>query len=98
MGADSPVFSDLEVGWDSYAIQRVTITNRQNHQLIAFLYVGVPSSNIPEQLRQLLASLAVATSLVVVFSTAGGYWLAARATRPVQAITRTAQEISAAEL
>src|SRR5260221_1912555 len=98
MGADSPVFSDLEVGWDSYAMQRVTITNRQNHQLLAFLYVGVPSSNIPEQLRQLLAALAVATSLVVVFSSTGGYWLAERATRPVQTITRTAQEISATDL
>jgi signal transduction histidine kinase len=76
----------------------VAITNWQNPQLIAFLYVGVPSSNIPEQLRQLLASLAVATSLVVVFSSAGGYWLAARATRPVQTITRTAQEISATDL
>jgi heavy metal sensor kinase len=98
MGASSPVFSDLEVGWDSYAMQRVTITNSQNHQLLAFLYVGVPSSNIPEQLRQLLAALAVATSLVVVFSSMGGYWLASRATRPVQTITRTAQEISATDL
>lgn len=98
MGADSPVFSDLEVGWDSSAMQRVTITNRQNHQLLAFLYVGVPSSNIPEQLRQLLAALAVATSLVLLFSSTGGYWLAERATRPVQTITRTAQEISATDL
>jgi heavy metal sensor kinase len=96
--AGSSIASDLGVAWDSYVIQRVAITNWQNPQLIAFLYVGVPSSNIPEQLRQLLASLAVATSLVVVFSSAGGYWLAARATRPVQTITRTAQEISATDL
>ncbi len=98
VSADLPVVSDLGVGWDSYAIQRVTITNRQNHQLLAFLYVGVPSSNIPEQLRQLLAALAVATSLVLLFSSAGGYWLAKRATRPVQIITRTAQEIGATGL
>ncbi len=97
MGAGSPVFSDLGIGWDSYAIQRVTITNRQN-QLLAFLYVGVPSSNIPEQLRQLLAALAVATSLVLLFSSTGGYWLAERATRPVQTITRIAQAISATDL
>src|SRR5258708_20024938 len=68
MGADSPVFSDLEVGWDSSAMQRVTITNRQNHQLLAFLYVGVPSTNIPEQLRPLLAAPPLPTSLLLLFS------------------------------
>lgn len=91
-----PVFSNLGTGWDSYAIQRVTIANHQN-QLLAFMYVAVPS-NIPEQLRQLLIALAVATPLVLLFSSAGGYWLASRATRPVQTITRTAQEISATDL
>jgi heavy metal sensor kinase len=96
-GAGSPVFPALGASWDSYAMQRVTITNQQNH-LLAFLYVGIPSSNIPEQLRQLLAILAVATPLVLLFSSAGGYWLAERATRPVQTITRTAQEISATDL
>jgi signal transduction histidine kinase len=98
MSAGSSFSSDLGVAWDSYAIQRVTITNSQNHQLIAFLYVGIPSSNIPEQLQQLLASLAMATSLVVLLSSTGGYWLAARATRPVQTIARTAQEINATDL
>lgn len=34
----------------------------------------------------------------MLFSSAGGYWLASRATRPVQTITRTAQEISATDL
>lgn len=92
-----PVFPDLGTGWDSYAMQRVTITNRQN-QLLAFMYVGIPSSDIPKQLQQLLATLAVATPLVLLFSSAGGYWLASRATRPVQTITRTAQEISATDL
>ncbi len=91
-----PVFSNLGSDWNSYALQRVTITNRQN-QLLAFMYIGVPST-IPEQLSQLLASLAVVTSLILLFSSAGGYWLASRATRPVQTITRTTQEISATDL
>jgi two-component system, OmpR family, sensor kinase len=34
----------------------------------------------------------------LLFSSVGGYWLASRATRPVQTITRTAQEISATDL
>src|SRR5206468_2333013 len=46
MSADSPVVSDLGVGWYSYAMQRVTITNWQKHQLLASLYVGVPTINI----------------------------------------------------
>jgi heavy metal sensor kinase len=94
--AGEPVFAQLGDG-SSYALKRVTITNRQN-QLLFFLYVGVPDRNVPGQLRQLLAALAVVTPLVLLFSSAGGYWLASRATRPVQTITRTAQEISATDL
>ena len=93
----SPVFSDLGVDWGIYAMQRVTIANRQG-QLLAFMYVGIPSGNIPEQMQQLLVTLAVVTPLVLLFSSAGGYWLASRATRPVQTITRTAQEIGATDL
>jgi heavy metal sensor kinase len=92
-----PVFPELGAGWGTYAMQRVTITNRQG-QFLAFMYVGIPSSDVPEQLRQLLVTLAVITPLVLLFSSAGGYWLAERATRPVQTITHTAQEISATDL
>jgi signal transduction histidine kinase len=77
-------------------MQRITITTQQ-HQLLAFLYIGVPS-DLPNELRQLLVSLLIVTPLLVLFSSAGGYWLASRATRPVQTITRTAQEISATDL
>jgi two-component system OmpR family sensor kinase len=92
----SPVFAELGAGWGPYALQRVSITTQQN-QLLARMYVGIPSE-IPEQLRQLLTTLAVATPLVLLFASVGGYWLASRATRPVQTITRTAQEISATDL
>ncbi|HEU5375900.1 MAG TPA: ATP-binding protein [Ktedonobacteraceae bacterium] len=84
-------------GGSSYAVKQFTITTRQNH-LLSLLYVGVPSGDIPEQLGQLLTTLIVATPLVLLFSSAGGYWLASRATGPVQTITRTAQEISATDL
>lgn len=97
MSAGSPVFPDLGTGWDSYAMQRVTITDQQG-QLLAFLYVGIPSNNIPAQLQQLLAILIAATLLLLLLSSAGGYWLAERATRPVQTITYTAQEINATDL
>ena len=93
----SPVFSEMMAGWDTYAMQRVTIANQQN-QVLSLMYIGVPSGDVPDQLRQLLTTLAVATPLVLLFSSVGGYWLASRATRPVQTITRTAQEISATDL
>jgi len=92
----SPVFSKMGAGWGPYALQRVTIATQQN-QLLAYMYIGVPS-DIPDQLRQLLTTLAVATPLILLFSSVGGYWLASRATHPVQTITRTAQEISATDL
>lgn len=47
----------------------------------------------------LLASLlSVATFLILLLSTTAGYWLAGRAMSPVQAITRTAQQIGATDL
>ena len=92
-----PVFAQMGFDGNSYALKRVTITNQQN-QLLSLMYVGVPSGDVPNQLRQLVTTLAVTTPLVLLFSSVGGYWLASRATRPVQTITRTAQDISATDL
>ncbi|GHO46073.1 sensor histidine kinase [Ktedonospora formicarum] len=99
--AGSPVFTEMGAGQGPYSMQqiamrRITITNQQN-QLLAYLYIGVPS-DIPEQLQQLLITLVVTTSLILLCSSVGGYWLAERAMRPVQTITRTAQEISTTDL
>lgn len=93
---ETPVFSDSMTGPSPYATQRITIATQQN-QLLAFLYIGV-SNNTPDQLRQLLMILTIATPLILLLSSVGGYWLASRATRPVQTITRTVQEISATDL
>jgi two-component system OmpR family sensor kinase len=93
----APVFAELGAGPSSYAMQRITITTQQQQQVLAFLYIGV-KSDLPNELRQLLVALVIVTPLLLLFSSAGGYWLASRATRPVQAITRTAQEISATDL
>ncbi|HLV98524.1 MAG TPA: ATP-binding protein [Ktedonobacterales bacterium] len=92
----APVFAKLLDGQSSYAMQRFTIATRQN-QLVGFMYIGVPS-DLPDQLQQLLIALVVVTPLLLLLSSVGGYWLASRATRPVQTITRTAQEISATDL
>jgi heavy metal sensor kinase len=93
---ETPVFSQAMTGPSPYATQQITIATRQN-QLLAILYIGV-SNTTPDQLRQLLMILTIAIPLIVLLSSVGGYWLASRATRPVQTITRTVQEISATDL
>ncbi len=82
--------------WNGYVFETVTITNRQGHTL-NFVLVGLHTF-IPDQLSQLLSILVIITPLVLLVSGVGGYWLAFRAIRPVQAITRTAQEIGATDL
>ena len=82
--------------WNRYAFETVTITDRQG-QVLNFVLVGL-HTDIPDQLSQLLGILATITPLVLLISSAGSYWLASRATRPVQTITRTAQEIGETDL
>ena len=62
-----------------------------------FLVVGLPS-DVPKQQQQLLVTLFVALPVILLLSTGGGLWLANRALRPVQTITRAAQQISESDL
>jgi heavy metal sensor kinase len=82
--------------WNNYVFETVTITGQQG-QLLNRVLVGL-HTNILSQLHQLLDVLLLVTPLALVVASLGGYWLAARATRPVQMITRTAQEISETDL
>ncbi|HET8628792.1 MAG TPA: ATP-binding protein [Thermomicrobiales bacterium] len=50
------------------------------------------------QLRRLLFALLVAAPATLLVAAGGGYWLAARAMRPVRAITGAAREIGATDL
>ena len=90
-------FLSVRDRWDYYALKRVAVANRQS-QLLSLHVHRCSQWRCPGAIEQLLTTLAVATPLVLLFSSAGGYWLASRATRPVQTITRTAQEISATDL
>ncbi len=82
--------------WSEYVFEMVTITNRQG-RILNFVLVGL-HTDILDQLNHLLNILVISIPLVLLVSSVGGYWLAYRATRPVQAITRTAQEINATDL
>ncbi len=80
----------------NYEFAQAVIVNKQQ-QAVALFAVGIPS-DAPFLLNDLSSVLAVAMPLCLLLSSVGGYWLASRAMRPVQTITRTAQEISETDL
>jgi heavy metal sensor kinase len=63
----------------------------------ALLVVGA-SSDPGGQLQRLLLTLLAGSAVTLVGAWLGGYWLANRAMRPVQMITRTAREIGETDL
>lgn len=92
-------FGDLQfynLAGKSFEFDQAAIVNQQQ-QVVALLVVGIPS-DVPYWLSDLLSVFAMAVPLVLLLSIAAGYWLAGRAMRPVQAITRTAQQISETDL
>ncbi len=80
----------------NYEFTQAAIVNKQQ-QAVALFAVGIPS-DAPFLLNDLSSLLAIAMPLCLLLSSVGGYWLASRAMQPVQAITRTAQEISETDL
>src|SRR5206468_650095 len=80
----------------SYVFDQAALVNQQQ-QVVALLVVGIPS-DVSNWLSDLLSVLAMTLPLMLLLSSTGGYWLAGRAMRPVQAITRTAQQISETDL
>ena len=65
---------------------------------VVALLVGGVRSDVPQQMATLAGTLETIVPLALILSAAGGYWLADRALRPIAAITRTAQQISATDL
>jgi signal transduction histidine kinase len=66
-------------------------------QHVATLLVGIPNPYKADEDRLLLILLLAVPATLLVMA-GGGYWLAARAMRPVHVLTRTAQEIGATSL
>lgn len=62
------------------------------------LLVGLPREKILQENQELLLILLLHGSGILLVSAAGGYWLAGKALKPVQLITRTANTISETDL
>ena len=64
---------------------------------VGMLLVGIPRED-QIQLQRLLWTLLIAAPATLLLSALGGYWLAARAMRPVRLITHAAGEIGEGDL
>ncbi len=69
-----------------------------NDALVAFVQVARSTESVRETMEQLLTTLLIAAPLLVLAAAVSGYFLAARALRPVDAMTRMARRISAEDL
>ena len=83
--------SDDPVRWYTAPISEST-------GLLGYVQVGQGLDEVNGTLDRLLVVLLFVAPLLVVLAGGGGYLLAARALAPIDAITRTAQAISAADL
>ena len=75
----------------------ITMPILRQQQLVAYLTFGAPS-NVGQQLSALATTLLAVGALVLILAAAGGFWLANRTMRPVQAIAATAERIGAGDL
>jgi len=64
----------------------------------AILVAGYPLNEVQGQVEEFFSTLVLLIPLVLILSTIGGFFLAKASLRPVDEITRTAQEITASNL
>ena len=84
----------------SEAVRFYTLPYSQNGKgkIVGAVQSAQTLGNVERTLSRLLLSLALGIPLLVIMSAAGGYGLATRVLRPIDRITQTARDISAADL
>lgn len=80
------------------SIRLLSMPIRSGGQLVAIVQVGTSLNHVERALRRLLLVLLVGTPLALLVSLAGGWFLAGRALRPVEAITAAAERIAGGDL
>ena len=75
-----------------------TVPVTDNNQLVAIVQVAQSTGAVQATLGRLLTTLLIAAPLLLLATAASGYFLAARALRPVDTMTSMARHISAEDL
>ena len=88
-------FSDRQ---KSDSVRMYTAPVIENDQLVGIIQVAQSLGFVQDTLDHLLVALLLATPLLVFLAGLGGYYLAARALAPIDAMTHTARRISAEDL
>jgi heavy metal sensor kinase len=76
----------------------VSVPVRHDQTLVNIVQVGTSLEPMEETLRRLLFVMLITGPLAIALSLVGGWFLAGRALRPVDAITRAARQIAAGDL
>jgi heavy metal sensor kinase len=79
-------------------IRLVSVPIRRGGALVNIVQVGTSLQAVEESLRRLLVILLVTMPVALILALAGGWFLAGRALRPVDAITLAARRIAAGDL
>ncbi|OAN40546.1 two-component sensor histidine kinase [Chloroflexus islandicus] len=93
----TPVFSTVPISGSGH-VRVYTLPVQEHGQLAGLVQIMQSLEPVDETLQQLLIAFAFGIPVLSGLAGVGGYWLAARALQPIDAITRTAQQISAADL
>lgn len=95
--AGTPVYSTVPITGTSQA-RVYTLPVQEQGSLVGLIQVIQSLESVEETLRQLLTAFLIGIPLLVILAGTGGSMLAVRALEPIDAITRTAQRISAEDL
>ena len=94
----SPFYLTVRDPQTTTRIRVYTMPLIEEGHFIAILQVAQSFEDIEIALQRLLLTLLLSVPLLVIISGVVGYWLAARALRPIDQITSTARQISARDL
>jgi heavy metal sensor kinase len=79
-------------------LRLLSVPIRRGALLVNVVQVGTSLHPVEHTLRRLLAVFLIATPVALLVALAGGWFLAGRALKPVEAITQAAQRIAAGDL
>jgi len=95
--AGEVVFETL-YGLDRYPIRMINYPVVKNNKLISLVQVGSSLEYVEETLRRLFLIIILTVPTVILFSSAGGYFLSKAALKPVAEVTEAARRIGAKDL